>query len=409
MDKKNQRLLNIIIYGSLIFTLCMTIITNPINWWKLLLLSILLVLSFSLRRGKILSHSLPKLLANLSFVVDLLLIYFVSLLDMSRVSEIYFYILIIDTVFFYSIRFSLIITFIVYSEYVFIRFIRYIKWNFFDFSYFSPAIYENALYFIFVFLIVYIAKRQITQSQALSDTMAELEIRTRQYGETNLKLQDTLTKLEEMTVLKERNRIAREIHDTVGHTLTTVLIEIEAGKRLVSKNSRLALEKFDLAQEQVRKGLDDIRQSVRTLKEGSDLLTLIPALKSLIKDTEEHADVKISFDYDTDMPISEAQRKVLFSALQEGLTNGIRHGRCTSFHLSLKRSDDKIRFSLRDNGCGCDEVSPGFGLNAMEERVNGLGGVLNIETRESNGFCLNIIIPVEEEESGDGNQNSYSR
>ena len=81
-----------------------------------------------------------------------------------------------------------------------------------------PRFYEDALYFAFVFLIMYIAKQQMIQKQMLAQTMLQLEERTRQYSETNQKLQETLTRLEEMTTLKERNRIAREIHDTVGHT-----------------------------------------------------------------------------------------------------------------------------------------------------------------------------------------------
>jgi signal transduction histidine kinase len=409
MDKKTLRMFNFIICGSLVFTLSMTIATNPVNWRRLLPLSIILVLSAVLRRWVLLRPGVPKALADLTIVLDLVIIYFISLSDMSRVSEIYFYILIIEAVFHFPIRLGVASAVVIYFEYVFIRFVRYNKWNFFDFNYFSPAIYENALYFIFVFLIVFTAKRQFAQSQTLSRTMAELEMRTRQYGETNQKLQDTLIKLEEMTVLKERNRIAREIHDTVGHTLTTVLIEIEAGKRLVSKDPDLAIEKLDLAQEQIRKGLDDIRHSVHTLKDGSDLLTLVPALKSLISDTERHAGVKIDFDYDSDLPITEAQSKVLFSALQEGLTNGIRHGGCSSFRFTLKRSDDKIRFTLKDDGRGCDDVSPGFGLNAMRERVIALGGVLDIESRAGEGFCLNITIPIEEEGSGNACEDSDSR
>jgi signal transduction histidine kinase len=408
MDDRNKRLLNIIIYFSLILTLSVTILTNLDNALKLLPLSILLIFSFSLRRKLTYGSSLLKVMANLSFIADIILIYFISLQDMSRVSQIYFYVLTIDAVIFYSIQYSLLFALITYSTYVFIRFIRYIKWNYFDFSYFSPAIYENALYFIFVFIIVYIAKRQITQSQVLAHTMNELEIKTRQLGDTNNKLQETLVTLEEMTVLKERNRIAREIHDTVGHTLTTVLIEIEAGKRLVSKKPELACEKLDLAQGQVRKGLNDIRQSVRTLHEGSDILSLIPSMQLLIKDTEIHAGVVIEFNFDRSLTISQSQGKVLFRALQEGLTNGIRHGNCTSFDLSLSNINDNISFCLKDNGLGCGEVSLGFGLTAMKERVNELGGELEINTSNGKGFCLNINLPFEKGETCEYYQNSYS-
>lgn len=404
MDARNQRLLNIIIFCSLILTLGVTILTNLHNWWRLIPLSILLLFSFLLRRKPLLGDRWSKTLGKLSFVIDLGLLFLISLFDMSRVAVLYFYIDIIDMVLFYPIRHSLIISVVIYLEYVLIRFVRYIKWNYFDFFYFSPAFYEDALYFIFVFLIIYIAKQQIIQKQMLTQTMLQLEERTRQYGETNQKLQETLTRLEEMTTLKERNRIAREIHDTVGHTLTTVLIEIEAGKRLIPKNPSLAAQKLDLAQDQVRKGLNDIRRSVRTLRDGSDLLDLIPSMKSLIRDTEVHAGVDIDFRCDPGLPLSEAQGRVLFSALQEGLANGIRHGGCTAFEISLKAQGDKIAFMIKDNGRGSDEVIPGFGLNAMEERVHALGGSLEIETAEGRGFCIKITLPIIKEGSDETNQ-----
>jgi len=408
MDARNQRLFNIIIFSSLILTLGVTILTNLHNWWKLIPLSLLLLFSFMLRRKRLFGERLSKILSELSFAFDIVLLYLISISDMSRVAMFYFYIDIIDIVLFYPIRQSIVISVIIYFEYVFIQFVRYIKWNYFDFAYFSPVLYEYALYFVFVFLIMYIAKQQIIQKQVLTQTMHQLEERTRQYGETNQKLQETLTKLEEMTALKERNRIAREIHDTVGHTLTTVLIEIEAGKRLIPKNPPLALEKLDLAQNQVRKGLNDIRHSVRTLKDGSNLLSLIPSMKSLIRDTEVHAGVEISFDYNASLPLNEAQGRVLFSALQEGLANGIRHGGCTAFEISLNTEGDAIVFLIKDNGRGSHEVIPGFGLNAMKERVNGLGGSLEIETSEGGGFCIRITLPIIKEGLNEQDQASYS-
>jgi len=356
MDARNKRLFNIIIFSSLILTLGVTILTNLHNWWKLVPLSALLLFSFMLRRKPFSGGRVSDILVKLSFVFDLAILYLISLSDMLRVATLYFFIDIIDMVLFYPIKQSLVISVVIYLEYIAIRFVRYIKWNYFDFAYFSPALYEDILYFVFVFLIMYIAKQQIIQKQMLSQTMRQLEERTRQYGETNQKLQETLTKLEEMTTLKERNRIAREIHDTVGHTLTTVLIEIEAGKRLVPKDPSLALQKLELAQDQVRKGLNDIRHSVRTLKDGSDLLSPIPSMKSLIRDTELHAGVDIAFSYDSDLPLGEVQGRVLFSALQEGLTNGIRHGGCTSFEVSLNAQEDYIVFCIRDNGRGSSEV-----------------------------------------------------
>lgn len=398
--------MNRIITFCLASTLLTTLVSNPGYVSRLLPLSVLLLLSFSIRRLFMVRSGFYRTLAGATFVLDILLVYFIAMMDMSKVSEIYFYVLIIDSILCYSLKFSLFGGFVIYLSYLFVRFMRFIKWNTFDFKYFSPALYENALYFILIFLIVYIAKRQFTQSQILSSTMAELEIKTEKLVETNLKLQHSLKELENMTAINERNRIAREIHDTVGHTLTTVLIEIEAGKRLILRNSELAVDKLNLAQGQVRKGLDDIRLSVRALKEGNNILSLIPSIQSLIRETERHTNVKIDFAFDSDLTLSEAQGKVLFSALQEGLTNGIRHGQCSAFTFSLKRAMEHTLFMLKDNGLGCRKISFGFGLTAMKERVQALGGTLDMDSKEGQGFTLTIKLPLEEEALCEKDQSS---
>ncbi|MDI9514357.1 MAG: hypothetical protein QM224_04660, partial [Bacillota bacterium] len=159
-------------------------------------LSLLLLFSFMLRRKRLFGERLSKILSELSFAFDIVLLYLISISDMSRVAMFYFYIDIIDIVLFYPIRQSIVISVIIYFEYVFIQFVRYIKWNYFDFAYFSPVLYEDALYFVFVFLIMYIAKQQIIQKQVLTQTMHQLEERTRQYGETNQKLQENARRAE---------------------------------------------------------------------------------------------------------------------------------------------------------------------------------------------------------------------
>ncbi len=406
MDKKSQNLLAIVITLCLTITFISTLSGNPGQVALLLPLFLMLLLSFYLRRVLLRKAGFYQSVAKLTFMVDIILVYFISMMDMSKVSEIYFYVLITDATLCFSLRFSVMTGLITYLNYLFVRYARYIKWNTFDFDYFSPTLYDNALYFVLIYLIVYIAKGQFTQSQVLANTMSQLETKTQKLEETNLKLNESLKELEKMTAINERNRIAREIHDTVGHTLTTVLIEIEAGKRLLAKNNTLATEKLDLAQGQVRKGLENIRLSVRALKEGNDILSLIPSVESLIRETEIHADVKIHFDYDSDLTISEAQSKVLFSALQEGLTNGIRHGQCTVFSFSLKKMKEHTLFQLKDNGSGCQNVDFGFGLTAMKERVQALGGDLKITSGASQGFDLTIMMPVGEEVLCEKNQNT---
>ncbi|MCX7923775.1 MAG: sensor histidine kinase [Clostridia bacterium] len=285
---------------------------------------------------------------------------------------------------------------------------KFTRWNYFDFWYLFAPLMEYTVYFVFTVVVVYALKHQINQKRVLDSTMDELRIRKLNLETTNRKLHETMEALEEMTVLKERNRIAREIHDTVGHTLTTVLIEIEAGKRLMQKKPDLAEEKLELAQEQVRKGLNDIRKSVRMLKEGSDLMTFIPSIHSLIEETEKHTGVSVKCIF-ADLPkMSAEQEKLLYRALQEGLTNGIRHGHGTEFEFTLEICDGRLYFILKDNGDGFDHITLGFGLTVMKERVKELDGNFDIFSQKGQGCCLRIDIPVKKEIVYESYSNSYS-
>jgi signal transduction histidine kinase len=136
---------------------------------------------------------------------------------------------------------------------------------------------------------------QIQQKEYLRQVMIELKIKTKELEKTYQKLKETSMELEDITVLRERNRIAREIHDTVGHTLTTVLLELEAGERLIPIDIAMAIAKMKLAKSQIRKGLNDIRASVKTLNSGNEMLDFIFSIKSLIHETMLHGDIYIRY------------------------------------------------------------------------------------------------------------------
>ena len=351
-------------------------------------------------RGFFADTSKTKNIGKLILLVDILVIVYINFADSSKFSQIYFYLIAAEAVVFYFNKYGFIYVLIGYVSLLLTMNFKYTRWNYFDFEYQFPGMAEASFYFIFAIGMIYIAGYQFNQSRILSAAMNELSVKTRQLEETNQKLNETMNSLEEMTALRERNRIAREIHDTIGHTLTTVIIEIEAGKRLVGKNQELSVQKLELAQEQVRKGLNDIRSSVKILKDGSGILPFIPSLKALIRETEVHAGISADCRVSELPALTAGQEKVIFSALQEGLTNGIRHGRATEFAFALDYRNGRVIMELKDNGKGCETISPGFGLTAMKERAEGIGGNFGITSIPGEGCRLLIDFPVDGEGKG---------
>ncbi|WP_127584412.1 AAA family ATPase [Paenibacillus koleovorans] len=230
----------------------------------------------------------------------------------------------------------------------------------------------------------------------------QVEERTRSL---ELSMRETAAAIADMSVYEERNRIAQEIHDVVGHTLTSTILQVEAGKRLLHKDKEGAVRRLEGAQNLVRHGLNEIRRSVRMLKEGKTF-ELDQALRQLIRDTEEHTGVAVEASFPDELPeLSTAQSKTIYHALQEGLTNGIRHGGSTKFRFRLELEAESIRFRLEDNGRGAEQFEMGFGLKSMQERVEQLNGQLQIGLQSGQGGVLQLVIPnrtASGEEHGDG-------
>lgn len=217
-----------------------------------------------------------------------------------------------------------------------------------------------------------------------------------------LTLREKAETLAEMSVLEERNRIAYEMHDVVGHTLTAAIVQLEATKRLTEREDRLPLEKLDLLSELVRKGLDDIRKTVRLMKsDEARPLSLEASLLELIQYTEDTMEIEV--DYEIAVPAGLALGKmtesVIYHALQEGLTNGIRHGGSRRFRFTLLYSAAELSFRLVSGGEPFGSAVHGFGLTSMMERVELLGGKVSIgssalEDGTPNGCELRISLPI---------------
>ncbi|PQP82697.1 hypothetical protein C0Q44_14925 [Paenibacillus sp. PCH8] len=219
----------------------------------------------------------------------------------------------------------------------------------------------------------------------------QVEERTR---ELERSMKEASAALAEISIFEERHRIAQDIHDVVGHTLTSVVLQMEASKRLLKKDREEGLERLQQAQNLARSSLEDIRQSVHLLRE--DRYADLPGiLHELMESTERNTSVRIHAQLS---PISSyfsmSTKKVIYHALQEGLTNGIRHGHSTIFHFQLEEREQRLLFSLIDNGSGLRGRVPGFGLRGMRERVELLGGTMTIGDETVGGCRLQLMIPL---------------
>lgn len=229
---------------------------------------------------------------------------------------------------------------------------------------------------------------------------ADLQEREQQLQEAGVRLSHTLRETAEAIassmVLEERHRITGEIHDTIGHTLTATIVQLEAAKRLLNRDPKLAEDKLDASQGLVRRGLEEIRNSVRLLQGDTSDYDIHAAMTALIQETVHSTGATVKSRIS---PLPESltmlQKRVLFQALQEGMTNGLRHGGSSNFHFSLDCDSSYLLFQLVSDGRTYTPSAFGFGLKAMSERVANLGGYMHV-TPGNPGCILTLSLPYSE-------------
>lgn len=391
IDKNTLKVLTIVLYLSIIIPFLYIVTTGSYTVNKIVLVISIFIASTSVRLFIMYPNPKYHQMSKIMLLIDLALIYWILLMDISGVSYLFLFVIIGDAVLVHDGPFSAGIAVLTYLTYAFTL---YVQQGYPDMLVFVMELFKNSLIFITYYGILFIAKYQIEQRNKLQLTMEDLDRKTRELTRAYERLKHSSEELEEMTIIEERNRIAREIHDTVGHTLTTVLVEIEAGKRLIDKNNDLAKEKLELAQGQVRNGLDNIRGSVRMLKKGEDVLDFIPSIISLINETMKHTEVQIEYEIEEGIEIPQTIGKSLYRILQEGITNGIKHGKATTFYLKIHTIQGEngrdIQLILKDNGIGTDSIIESFGLISIRERISKFGGNVVYYSEKGKGFTMEI-------------------
>ncbi|NND45264.1 MAG: sensor histidine kinase [Xanthomonadales bacterium] len=210
-----------------------------------------------------------------------------------------------------------------------------------------------------------------------------------QLRKVNSELRATQALLTENTRMAERVRIARELHDLVGHHLTALTLNLEVVTHLVDGKAK---EHVGQARELAKMLLADVREVVSDMRRG-DQVDLTRALRTLVEGVPEP---HIHLDLPSDLVMIDPEKAhLLLRCLQEIITNSVRHARARNLWIRLSTSQDGIAMSARDDGRGVSKVQAGNGLRGMRERLSQLGGKLEVESQKGAGFTLHAWIPME--------------
>lgn len=249
---------------------------------------------------------------------------------------------------------------------------------------FSPAV---------VFVIVFVRLTQVAEeAQVRAESLAA------QLADANERLSAYAVQAEELATTQERNRLAREIHDSLGHYLTVANVQIKAAQAILERDPARARDALDRAAELTHEGLAAVRQSVSALRESPlGNRTLPEAIAGLAAETQAAGIVAALAVEGAPRPLDPRAELTLFRAAQEALTNVRKHARASRVDLRLDYRDaTAVALTVRDNGLGAPgHAATGFGLLGLGERARQLGGRLDAASEPGAGYRLTLTLPTD--------------
>lgn len=330
------------------------------------------------------------------YYISLLLSFAVGVWFLFTYTDFYFYALLFEILIFLNKKFLKIFL----TGHILIFLIRYIYSNnkiipILSISYWKENgldFLEGTLFyimFIFIFLYIRVEFNERIRAQKLNDELNQAYDKLKEYS----------SKVEELTITKERNRVASEIHDVLGHSLTALIMHLDFLENVIDRDTQKAKGIISKCQRLARESMKGLRKAVYTLKEEEKSKGLKTSINELINNFTVNESIKIDLNLEDDLEnISPNIKNIIYRTVQEALTNGIRHGKATEFLIDIFDVKDGVKFRINDNGIGCEEIVMENGLCNIKKRIYSVGGSVTFSSKADKGFFIEAYIPLKEVE-----------
>jgi len=238
------------------------------------------------------------------------------------------------------------------------------------------------------YLISYLYINLVEKNRAIDSLNKELVIKVDQ-------LQDYSSKIKELTLIDERQRISQNLHDMLGHSLIGLRLHLEALNQVIDTNSEKSHQILNKSKDIIDHSLVELRETVNELnetKELADLKSALQELQSSISVTDEvKVDLKLYFDVNK---IDISIKDLIYKTSQEFITNSIKHGHSSLITIKLRLNDQHVIFNLSNNGVNVEKVTASNGIKGIKDRVKKLKGQVTFSTNYPTGFKTDIDLPI---------------
>jgi DNA-binding NarL/FixJ family response regulator/signal transduction histidine kinase len=212
----------------------------------------------------------------------------------------------------------------------------------------------------------------------------------------NAVLEQYLSQIERITLAEERNRLSKELHDTIGHSYTSIIMGLETMRpQLSEKAQEKGLDPLLLL---ARKSIEEVRGYLHKMESPQEKLSLLQSLQNLADEFQANTKVQVHFrTYGEEYQLPKQAKLTFYRCLQESLTNAVRHGHSTEINVSVQFEQWQTRLEIKDNGTGMQKWQEGFGLNAMKERAMNLQGHVSVYSEPGEGTVVVCTLPKQAE------------
>lgn len=327
----------------------------------------------------------------ISISISMLLSWFLTI-SLNGYSDIYLFIILYELILYNQGRIANLLTIFEILFLIFLSFFRSITSieEIFNIKYWKDNFIE-----IFWF-IIYISFYSISllSYKALRKEKRRVEELNKELEQSYNKLEEQSKRIEELVITEERNRIAGDIHDNLGHTLVALNMNLDVAENLIDKDLEKTKEILRRSKNLAKDSLNDLRKAVYALKE-ENLGGFTESIKRIVDNVESTGNIKVNLSIDKKAnELLLKYKDIICISIKEAITNSIKHGKASEVNIDIKVSARNAYIEIKDNGVGCDTLIKGNGLLGIENRISNIGGKVNYSNKEEKGFAIGVELSL---------------
>ncbi|QAA32945.1 sensor histidine kinase [Clostridium manihotivorum] len=261
------------------------------------------------------------------------------------------------------------------------------KIDLFDSKAFISSLVNVALNYGSFFLIIFLFRTVVNERNKVLDLNQELLAK-------NLTLNEYSEIIKQLTLEQERTRIAQELHDSIGHSLIALKMNIEYAENILDKDPEKAKTAITKAKQVSKESMNSLREVVSILRKDNYVDKLRISINEIFNNFKESNSIEFTLHMDEEVEkVSPDIKNCIYKTIREAVTNGIKHGNATNFIIEINKKDNNISLLVQNNGLPCSNIIKSTGLKGIESRIKALGGNVSFISGEIKNFTISANIP----------------